>query len=138
MPATARAVAASLKMPTVNEQVLLQPADNIRVGAAYLGQLLQQFDGNPAFAVAAYNAGPSAVARWQKALPEAELAEWVEHIAFEETREYVKRVLGSYSAYKLLYTAKSPLLRISPEPTGEASGRLIRELATGAPEALKR
>jgi soluble lytic murein transglycosylase len=138
MPATARQVAATLKMPTVNEQVLLQPGDNIRVGAAYLGQLLNRFEGNPAFAVAAYNAGPSAVERWQKALPQAELDEWVEHIAFEETREYVKRVLGSYSAYKLLYTDKSPLLQISAEPEGESPRLILRELATGAPEALKR
>jgi soluble lytic murein transglycosylase len=138
MPATAREVAASLKMPTVNEQVLLQPGDNIRVGAAYLGQLLNRFEGNPAFAVAAYNAGPSAVERWQKALPQAELDEWVEHIAFEETREYVKRVLGSYSAYKLLYTAKSPLLRITSEPEPAPSRLSHRELATGATEALKR
>jgi len=137
MPATAREVAARLKI-SVNEQVLLQPADNIRVGAAYLGQLLNHFDGNKAFAVAAYNAGPSAVERWQKALPQAELDEWVEHIAFEETREYVKRVLGSYSAYKLLYTDNSPLLQISPEPSGETSRLIIREVAAGEAESGKR
>jgi soluble lytic murein transglycosylase len=136
MPATAREVAARLKI-SVNEQVLLQPGDNIRVGAAYLGQLLNQFEGNPAFAVAAYNAGPNAVERWQKALPQAELDEWVEHIAFEETREYVKRVLGSYSAYKLLYTDKSPLLQISPEPSGETSQLIIRQVSAGASEAVK-
>jgi soluble lytic murein transglycosylase len=136
MPATAREVAARLKI-SVNEQVLLQPGDNIRVGAAYLGQLLNHFEGNPAFAVAAYNAGPNAVERWQKALPRAELDEWVEHIAFEETREYVKRVLGSYSAYKLLYTDKSPLLQIAPEPSGETSRLIIRQVAAGASEAVK-
>ncbi|MDY7233126.1 transglycosylase SLT domain-containing protein [Hyalangium rubrum] len=132
MPATARAVAATLKMPTVNEQVLLQPAENIRVGATYLGQLLDRFEGNPAFAVAAYNAGPHAVERWQKALPEAELDEWVEHISIEETREYVKRVLGSYGAYKLLYTAKTPLLRIGAERAAESStGLVTREADAG-------
>ncbi|MDC0708097.1 transglycosylase SLT domain-containing protein [Stigmatella sp. ncwal1] len=119
MPATAREVAASLQLPAISEQVLLQPADNIRLGSTYLGQLLKRFGGNPAFAVAAYNAGPMAVERWQRALPQAELDEWVEHIAFEETREYVKRVLGSYSAYKLLYASEPPLLRIvSPQMTG--------------------
>ena len=107
MPATARQVADSLKM-AVDEASLLQPAPNIRLGAAYLGQLLKHFDGNPAYAVAAYNAGPGAVERWRKALPQAELDEWVEHIAFEETRDYVKRVLSSYSAYKLLYANELP------------------------------
>ncbi|RKH19272.1 lytic transglycosylase [Corallococcus praedator] len=108
MPATARQVADSLKMAAVDEASLLQPAQNIRLGAAYLGQLLKHFDGNPAYAVAAYNAGPAAVERWRRALPQAELDEWVEHIAFEETRDYVKRVLGSYSAYKLLYANQLP------------------------------
>ncbi|WP_426756296.1 transglycosylase SLT domain-containing protein [Myxococcus sp. Y35] len=111
MPATARQVADSLDMPIPGEAALLQPATNIRLGAAYLGQLLKHFGGNVAYAVAAYNAGPRAVERWRHALPEAELDEWVEHIAFEETRGYVKKVLGSYSAYKLLYADEPAVLR---------------------------
>ncbi|QDE87638.1 lytic transglycosylase [Myxococcus xanthus] len=111
MPATARQVADSLDMPMPGESALLQPHTNIRLGAAYLGQLVKHFGGNVAYAVAAYNAGPRAVERWRHALPEAELDEWVEHIGFEETREYVKKVLGSYSAYKLLYADEPALLR---------------------------
>ncbi|MCY1017932.1 transglycosylase SLT domain-containing protein [Pyxidicoccus sp. MSG2] len=111
MPATARQVADSLDLPPVGEAALLQPADNVRLGAAYLGQLLKHFGGNVAYAVAAYNAGPGAVERWRHALPQAELDEWVEHIAFEETRGYVKKVLGSYSAYKLLYANEPAVLR---------------------------
>ncbi|MFP2959488.1 transglycosylase SLT domain-containing protein [Myxococcus sp. 1LA] len=111
MPATARQVADSLDMPAPGESALLQPTTNIRLGAAYLGQLLKHFGGNVAYAVAAYNAGPRAVERWRHALPGAELDEWVEHIGFEETREYVKKVLGSYSAYKLLYADEPALLR---------------------------
>ncbi|WP_163781843.1 lytic transglycosylase domain-containing protein [Myxococcus vastator] len=111
MPATARQVADSLDMPMPGESALLQPHTNIRLGAAYLGQLLKHFGGNVAYAVAAYNAGPRAVERWRHALPEAELDEWVEHIGFEETRGYVKKVLGSYSAYKLLYADQPALLR---------------------------
>ncbi|AEI63450.1 transglycosylase SLT domain-containing protein [Corallococcus macrosporus] len=111
MPATARQVADSLDMPAPGEAALLQPHTNIRLGAAYLGQLLKHFGGNVAYAVAAYNAGPRAVERWRHAMPEAELDEWVEHIGFEETRGYVKKVLGSYSAYKLLYADEPALLR---------------------------
>lgn len=111
MPATARQVADSLDVPLAGEAALLQPADNVRLGAAYLGQLTKHFGGNVAYAVAAYNAGPRAVERWRHALPQAELDEWVEHIAFEETRDYVKKVLGSYSAYKLLYGNEPAVLR---------------------------
>jgi soluble lytic murein transglycosylase len=132
MPGTAREVAASLKLPALGEQKLLEPAQNVRLGAAYLGQLLKRFGGNTAFAVAAYNAGPAAVERWQKALPQADVDEWVEHIAFEETRDYVKQVLGSYNAYKLLYTTQSPLLQISSASTGKGSGVAARESETGS------
>ncbi|MCP3099213.1 transglycosylase SLT domain-containing protein [Myxococcus sp. K15C18031901] len=121
MPATARQVASALKLSEVSESSLLQPAQNVRLGAAYLGQLLARFGGNKAYAVAAYNAGPGAVDRWRQALPEAELDEWVEHIAFDETREYVKHVLGSYGAYKLLYTGQPVLLHGAR--AGDASGR---------------
>jgi soluble lytic murein transglycosylase len=122
MPATAREVAASLKLASVGEQSLLRPDQNVRLGAAYLSQLLKRFGGNAAFAVAAYNAGPGAVERWQRALPQADVDEWVEHITFEETREYVKNVLGSYNAYKLLYTAQPPLLEISSSRPVASSG----------------
>jgi soluble lytic murein transglycosylase len=138
MPKTAREVAASLKLASVGESTLLQPAENVRLGAAYLGQLLKRFNGNTAFAVAAYNAGPHAVERWQKALPQAELDEWVEHIAFEETREYVKRVLGSYNAYKLLYAAESPLLQISSASPQQVPGLAAREAEAGAASAPRR
>jgi soluble lytic murein transglycosylase len=130
MPATARQVAASLKLSAVGEQVLLQPDQNVRIGAAYLGQLLKQFGGNAAYAVAAYNAGPGAVVRWQKALPQADIDEWVEHITFDETRDYVKNVLGSYNAYKLLYASQSPLLQITTASSTKEAG-----LAAGKAEA---
>ena len=55
--------------------------------------------------MASYNAGPGAVDRWLSRFPDAELDEWVEQIPVEETRHYVKRVLGSASAYQLLYAS---------------------------------
>ncbi|MFY1830812.1 transglycosylase SLT domain-containing protein [Myxococcus fulvus] len=121
MPATAKQVAQALKLGDVGESNLLQPAQNVRLGSAYLGQLLHRFGGNVAYAVAAYNAGPHAVDRWRQALPQAELDEWVEHIAFDETREYVKHVLGSYGAYKLLYTGQPVMLH--PTKVGDVGRR---------------
>lgn len=131
MPATARQVAASLKLAAVGEQTLLQPDQNVRIGAAYLGQLLKQFGGNAAYAVAAYNAGPGAVERWRKALPQADIDEWVEHITFDETRDYVKNVLGSYNAYKMLYGAQSPLLQITTVAPANGAGLAERESGVG-------
>lgn len=107
MPATAFAVARQLNVPLATSAALLEPQENIRLGSAYLGSLQRRFAGNPAYAVASYNAGPGAVDRWLSRFPDAELDEWVEQIPVEETRLYVKRVLGSAAAYQLLYASGS-------------------------------
>ncbi|WP_242361047.1 transglycosylase SLT domain-containing protein [Anaeromyxobacter sp. SG17] len=103
MPRTARDVARGLKLGRVNPRMLHRPGLNIRLGAAYLAELLAEFEGSTARAVAAYNAGPVAVWRWVRASPDEELDAWVERIPISETRDYVKRVLGSYGAYRLVY-----------------------------------
>ncbi|HZH03457.1 MAG TPA: transglycosylase SLT domain-containing protein [Myxococcaceae bacterium] len=103
MPQTAFQVARRLRASGVTRESLLLPYQNIRIGSAYLGNLTKMFEGNAAYAVASYNAGPLAVNRWLRRFPTAELDEWVEEIPVEETRNYVKRVLGSYSTYALLY-----------------------------------
>jgi peptidoglycan lytic transglycosylase len=105
---TAREVARQLKLRRPSQADLMNGALNIRIGARYLGQLLRRFDGQVALAVAAYNAGGGAVSRWLDARGGLELDEFVEEIPFEETRGYVKRVLRSYAAYRLLYGDGAP------------------------------
>ncbi len=105
---TAREVARQLKIRRPSRADLMNGALNIRIGARYLGQLLRRFDGRVALAVAAYNAGGGAVSRWLEARGDLELDEFVEEIPFEETRGYVKRVLRSYAAYRLLYGGGGP------------------------------
>jgi soluble lytic murein transglycosylase len=99
---TAREVARSLRLRAPSAEQLQNPSTNIQLGAAYLGRLLQRFDGNVALALASYNAGEGAVNRWRAARPEAELDRWVEEIPLSETRGYVKRVLRSWNTYRLL------------------------------------
>lgn len=79
MPATARGLKVSDP---------LDPAENIRGGSSYLRQMLNEFDGNLDFALAAYNAGPNAVRRHGGIPP------------YEETRTYVKRVKKYLSNYR--------------------------------------
>ncbi len=105
---TAREVARQLKIRRPSRTDLMNGPLNIRIGARYLGQLLRRFDGRVALAVAAYNAGGGAVSRWLEARGDLELDEFVEEIPFEETRGYVKRVLRSYAAYRLLYGGGAP------------------------------
>jgi soluble lytic murein transglycosylase len=102
MLSTAQQVARQLKLPKPDRLALTDPEISIRIGAAYLGQLLRRYDGAPALALAAYNAGEGAVGRWRGGARAADLDEWVEEIPFDETRGYVKRVLRSYASYRLL------------------------------------
>jgi soluble lytic murein transglycosylase len=74
------------------------PERNLDLGAFYLSQLVQRFEGRLSAAIASYNAGPEAVARWLAAAPAREDDEWVEAIPYDQTRGYVKRVLRSVAA----------------------------------------
>lgn len=101
MPATGREVARSLKMPYRGLRTLMDPESNARLGSTYLRSMLERFDQHVALAAAAYNAGPHRVERW---LPDdTPLAAdiWVETIPFNETRNYVRRVMEATAIFAL-------------------------------------
>jgi soluble lytic murein transglycosylase len=103
MPTTADLVAKRLEIDPIEPEDLSSPDKNIQIGTAYLGNLLQQFNGNRVLALAAYNAGPTRAKRWRKnRLP---IDAWIESIPFAETRAYVKNVL----LYAAIYSQKSGL-----------------------------
>ncbi len=99
---TAQQVARRLKLPSPDRAALTDPETSIRIGAAYLGQLLRRYAGSAPQALAAYNAGEGAVSRWREGGRGVALDEWIEEIPFDETRGYVKRVMRSYASYRLL------------------------------------
>jgi soluble lytic murein transglycosylase len=68
------------------------------------------------FALASYNAGESAVARWRRENGDQDLPGWVEQVPLQETRGYVKRVLRSYNTYKLLYAPGELAKTVAPLP----------------------
>jgi soluble lytic murein transglycosylase len=103
MPSTAKAVARRHKLKVPSPAQLRDPDTNVMIGTAYLGDLLKLWDGNFALACASYNAGEGAVKRWIRERGERELDEFVEEIPIRETRDYVKRVLTSFNAYRLTY-----------------------------------
>ena len=102
MPVTANAVAQRHGFPAVGREELFDRETNIRLGVRYLGQLLDLYRGNVAYAVAAYNAGPMAVNNWIAVHNGRDQDEFVELIPYQETRLYVKRVLRSYGEYRRL------------------------------------
>ncbi|MBA3964972.1 MAG: transglycosylase SLT domain-containing protein [Nitrospirales bacterium] len=105
MPETAKRVGRQLGLPDSDSdrKGLEEPNRNIQLGTYYLGQLLNEFQGNIIYSVAAYNAGPQAVKRWIGQNGHRDPDEFIELIGFRETRGYVKRVLGSYRIYRTLF-----------------------------------
>ena len=93
MPATARLIGGpSLAFAGVDG--LEDPGTNIQLGARFLADLLKEFH-DPRLATAAYNAGPGRVRQWWKARRSDDVEAFVEQIPFDETRQYVKRVMLS-------------------------------------------
>jgi soluble lytic murein transglycosylase len=109
MPNTANAVAQRYRLPGVAREDLFDQATNIQIGVRYVEQLLAQFSGNLVQTIAAYNAGPIAVESWATAFRGRSEDEFVELIPFQETRQYVKRVLRSYKEYVRLAGLAKPV-----------------------------
>lgn len=99
MPATARQVARQLGEASLSTRLYDVDA-NVALGSAYYRQLLDDYDGNRALSLAAYNAGPHRVRKWRsESGEEVSIWQWVDSIPFRETRDYVQAVL----AYNLVY-----------------------------------
>ncbi len=99
MPSTARNTAKRISLAADGVSDILDVENNVSLGTAYLRSLLDQYEGNWVFTLAAYNAGPHRVRRWrpeERVLP-ADV--WIANIPFRETRNYVQRTL----AYRLIY-----------------------------------
>jgi len=117
MPATARRLTGYAGMPGAFRRWLLSPETNIRLGTAYLRQVLRQMRSHPVLATAAYNAGPYRVRQWlpYEGVMPADL--WVETVPFRETRRYLQRVLS----YAVIYEQRlgtRPSLRARMKPVG--------------------
>jgi len=102
MPATAKETAKRFGIPMSSTQQLLNPNVNIQLGAAYLRQLYNQFNGNRVLASAAYNGGGGNVRKWLRGADHLPADVWIETIPFDETRQYVQNVL----AYSVIYGDK--------------------------------
>jgi soluble lytic murein transglycosylase len=111
LPETARPVADELSLPH-DDARLTSPPYAIRVGAHLLRKLLDQFHGDIALAVAAYNGGAESVERWLSRAPAMQLDDFVERIPFKETRDYVARVMGNLARYGYLAQGEAGVPRI--------------------------
>ena len=104
MPHTASQVSSLLGQTNgVLPERLFEPDTNIQLGVRYLNRLLKTFSGDKTLAIAAYNAGPHRAEWWVNQFGSLRQDEFIEHILFLETRNYVKKVLQFNWIYDLLY-----------------------------------
>ena len=124
MPATARWVARKVGMADYRHSRVTDIDVNLRLGTSYLRMVLDDLDGHPALASAAYNAGPARPRAWRAALPRAvEGAIFAESIPFNETRDYVKKVMSNTVDYAALLDDRTPSLKaqlgtVAPKAAG--------------------
>lgn len=105
MPGTAKDVAREVGVDYSPGKLVSDAAYNALLGSTYLGAQLDRYGGSLLLAAAAYNAGPGNADKWIKAYGDPRAGNvdpviWVELIPFQETRTYVKRVLGNYLVYR--------------------------------------
>jgi soluble lytic murein transglycosylase len=110
MPATARWTARKLGMNGFSADQLHDRDTNIAIGTGYLKLVLDDFGGSMAMAAAAYNAGPSRPRAWRNG-PALEGAAWAENVPFQETRDYVKKVLANATFYAAMLTGQPQSLK---------------------------
>lgn len=149
---TARAVSARIKAGRATKNRLLyDPAFNARLGAAYLRELLDRYEGSEVFALAAYNAGPNAVDAWTKrrlrrlagvegrgvgVMPSPD--EMAEEIPVAETRAFVKAVLARARGYARLYPSAPTIIEADDVPVLAAAAYAEPEHIPARPEPIPR
>jgi len=105
---TGRMVGRQVGITVASARTLLNPSVSIELGTQYLRGQLDNWNGNWAQTLAAYNAGPGRVKEWLSFSTYREPAEFVESIPFAETREYVQAVLRNADVYRAIYGDRRP------------------------------
>ena len=113
MTYTAKLMSKRAKLPYSKKKLKSDPNYNIKLGSYYLTELVESYEGSYPFALAAYNAGPKRVKYWNKIngnpqKGKIDYVNWIELVKFDETRNYIQRVLENVNVYRYM---------LSNEPT---------------------
>lgn len=100
----AQKYASNAGMEPVQESQLYQPATSIRLGSEYLFELSTMFPNLLEAVAASYNGGEDNVARWVRRAKQKDAGVFTSEVGFDETKDYVKKVMNNYRVYKQLYT----------------------------------
>ncbi len=123
MPGTARLVSRRLGVGYSEQRLLSDPAYNAHLGSAYLAGLIEQFGRSIPLVASGYNAGPGRPSRWIELYgdprrPGADVVDWIEHIPFRETRNYVMRVAESMPIYRARLSGQAGSIGLTSDLTG--------------------
>tara|TARA_R110000868_G_scaffold164359_4_gene396867 strand:- start:5063 stop:7114 length:2052 start_codon:yes stop_codon:yes gene_type:complete len=102
IPELAKRLAKQHKVTYQDFDDLYQPITNVTLGAAYLKELEARMNKRMVGMIAAYNAGTGPINNWYRTRPKKDVFEFIEGIAYEETRNYVKLVLRNWIIYQQL------------------------------------
>lgn len=120
MPGTARAMAKKTGQQYSASRLTTDWKYNASLGTAYLAELMEQFGGSVVLVAAAYNAGPSRANRWMEQFgdprqTDVDVVDWIEHIPFRETRNYVMRVMESLHVYRARLEGRTGPLKLTAD-----------------------
>lgn len=118
MPKTGTKISGLMGEKNFDPRDLLEPPTAVRIGSKYLSRMYKVFDGNRALVAASYNAGPHRVMSWLSRFGSLDLDEFIEHIPFVETRNYVKKVMANYQVYAHLYSNQKDAFPEVARPLG--------------------
>jgi soluble lytic murein transglycosylase len=110
MPATAKWVAKQIKLTNFHPARVSDMETNVTLGTHYMKMVLDSLDNHPVLASAAYNAGPGRARKWRAERP-LEGAIYAETIPFNETRDYVKKVMSNAVYYNTLFSGRPQSLK---------------------------
>ncbi|NHK27550.1 lytic transglycosylase domain-containing protein [Parvularcula flava] len=124
LPSTAQLTARKEGFPYSTSRLMDDPLYNLVIGSAHLSHLIERFEGSYVLTLVGYNAGPNRASQWIERYgdprnPDVDPVDWVELIPFDETRNYVQRVLENTQIYRSQVTG------------GPIAGKLSQDLVRG-------
>ena len=139
MPGTAKLIAKQHGIK-YNPAQLMNPQVNVTLGAAHLGDLVADHDGSYVLTLVSYNAGPRRSREWLAEYGDfragqVDAIDWVESIPFQETRQYVQKVMQNLHVYRSRLAPKTVRPMTADLMRGARTDSLNVASTTPAPEA---
>jgi soluble lytic murein transglycosylase len=120
MPVTAKHICRDYKIKCDIPRLMKDAAYNTMMGSAYIADRMEDFRGSYVLAIAGYNAGPGRARQWIEEFgdprdPKVDPIDWIHRIPFQETRDYVQKVLSNLQIYRARLGEEATAVRIDAD-----------------------